>query len=241
MTKASYNKLKDIERFYKKKIDYNKLMRRRRRRTFMLILLIVLVSVGSYIVYSNFSVEKYSLFLANNSENTKVNNKLLIDKLDNLNKDIDIKEVDYKWSGDLTEYNVPKKLVVHHAATKAASPETIHKWHLDKGYGGIGYHYYIKKDGTIYKGRDEKMKGAHTLNENSKSIGVCLEGNYQEEKPSQKQMDSLSKLGASLIIKYNMEDIVGHRDCNQTLCPGKNINIEEIKAKVIDNIKGLLE
>ncbi len=241
MTKESYNKLKDIERFYKKKIDYKKLMRRRRRRTFMLILLIVLVSVGSYIVYSNFSVEKYSLFLASNSENTKVNNKLLIDKLDSLNKDMDIKEVDYKWSGDLTEYNVPKKLVVHHAATKAASPETIHKWHIDKGYGGIGYHYYIKKDGTIYKGRDEKMQGAHALNENSKSIGVCLEGNYQEEKPSKKQMDSLAKLGASLIIKYNMEDIVGHRDCNQTLCPGKNINIEEIKAKVIDNIKGLLE
>ncbi|MGG7078901.1 peptidoglycan recognition protein family protein [Clostridium sardiniense] len=241
MTKTSYNKLKDIEKFYKRKNNYEKLMMKRRRRTFMLILLIALISVGSYVVYSNISVEKYSLFLAKSSDNIKVNNKLLVDKLDTLNKDIDIEEIDYKWSGELTEYNVPKRLVVHHAATKEASPEAIHKWHIDQGFGGIGYHYYIKKDGTIYKGRDEKMQGAHAINENSKSIGVCLEGNYEKETPPKNQIDSLVKLGSSLIIKYNMEDIVGHRDCNQTLCPGKNINIEEIKTKVIANMEGLLE
>ena len=46
---------------------------------------------------------------------------------------------------------------------------------------------------------------------------------------------------SNLIIKYNIEDVLGHRDCNKTLCPGGNVDINEIKSEIIKNIEGLLE
>ena len=240
MNKTSYDRSKNIEDFNKRKIEFERLMRKRRRRTFRFILFVILMSIGGYIIHSNLSNTNYSLFLINNSD-YRIKNKLLVKKLDELDKNLKIEEIDYVWNKGKEEYNNPKKLIIHHAATSIASAETIHKWHLDKGYDGIGYHYYIKKDGTIYKGRDEKLKGAHTFNENAKSIGICLEGNYQKENPSKKQISSLVKLSSSLIIKYNIEDVLGHRDCNKTLCPGKNVDIDEIKLEIIKNMEGLLE
>lgn len=240
MGNTSYNRSKNIESFNKRKIEFERLMRRRRRRTYRVILFILLISIGGYIIHNSSSINGYSLFLINNSS-YKIKNKLLVKKLDKLDKDLDIKEVNYEWNRGELEYNNPKKLIIHHAAISIASPETIHKWHLDKGYEGIGYHYYIKKDGTIYKGRDEKLKGAHAINENATSIGICLEGNYQKEHPSKEQVDSLAKLSSNLIIKYNIEDVLGHRDCNKTLCPGGNVDINEIKLEIIKNIEGLLE
>lgn len=239
MSKTSYNK-SNIESFNRRKIEFEILMRRRRRRTFRIILCIVLMSVGGYIIQGSFLTKKYSLFLINNS-NYKIKNKLLIKKLDELDKDLDIKEINYDWNRNKSEYNKPNKLIIHHAAISKVSAETIHKWHLDKGYDGIGYHYYIKKDGTIYRGRDEKLKGAHTINENATSIGICLEGNYEKENLSKKQIDSLVKLSSKLIIKYNIENVLGHRDCNKTLCPGGNVDIENIKSKITKNIESLLE
>ncbi|MEG1002069.1 peptidoglycan recognition protein family protein [Clostridium sp.] len=240
MTKKNYEKLRDIENFYKKKASYAKLMRKRRRRTVALILVGIIVVVSGAFIYSHYSSNKYSAFLYSNKE-IKVKNSELEKKIEDINDSIDVKEVNYTWGDNLEAYNVPKRLIIHHSASKDVSPETIHKWHLDKGYGGIGYHYYIRKDGIIYRGRDEKVKGAHTINENSKSIGICLEGNYEVDKASKAQIDSLVKLGTSLTVKYNIEDIVGHRDCNQTLCPGKNIDIHNIKSDIASNLEALIE
>ena len=75
--------------------------------------------------------------------------------------------------------NVPKYIIIHCSATKVTnnvSLEEITKWHKAQGFKNIGYHYYITKDGTIHKGRDEKLSGAHTVGYNSNSIGICYEG-----------------------------------------------------------------
>ena len=116
-------------------------------------------------------------------------------------------------------------IVIHHTASTAKETvEQIHNFHINNnGWAGIGYHFYIRKDGTIYKGRPEKYVGAHCENYNSVSLGICLEGNFEIETPTEKQLTSLSELIQYLKKKYGNVQIVGHRDLNATACPGKNL------------------
>ena len=69
-----------------------------------------------------------------------------------------------------------KEIIVHCSATpegKDYSIDTIRKWHLQRGFADIGYHYIIYRDGSIHTGRDESVIGAHCKGHNSNSIGVC--------------------------------------------------------------------
>ena len=58
-----------------------------------------------------------------------------------------------------------------------SSAAQIDTWHRQRGFHlGIGYHYVIRRDGSIEKGRPEWMIGAHCVNHNAHSIGICYEG-----------------------------------------------------------------
>lgn len=124
-------------------------------------------------------------------------------------------------------------IVIHHAGfpdgDKDSSAESIHKFHQEvNGWAGIGYHYVIRKDGTIEQGRRQKAVGAHAYQHNKNSIGICVAGNFELAKPNHKQIDSLVLLTAWLCQKYKLNPvgkgvIVGHRDLNDTSCPGKNL------------------
>ena len=72
---------------------------------------------------------------------------------------------------------IPNKVllvVLHHRAGNG-TVESIHAQHLKNGWAGIGYHFYIRKDGTVYEGRPIAYVGSHCKGNNSCSIGVCLE------------------------------------------------------------------
>jgi hypothetical protein len=120
-------------------------------------------------------------------------------------------------------------IILHHTGIKEASPEEIHRWHLDNGWSGFGYNEYIRKDGSVYIGRGDFI-GAHTANMNSKSYGICCEGNYDvEEHMPKSQLDSLVKR-----LKFHKErfkndfKIEGHKSFYPTSCPGRNFPIEKI-------------
>jgi N-acetyl-anhydromuramyl-L-alanine amidase AmpD len=119
-------------------------------------------------------------------------------------------------------------IVLHHAAAETASVETIHKWHLGNGWIGIGYHFYVRKDGTIYKGREENWIGAHTVGHNSTKIGICAEGNFENEKMPDAQKNAIIDLVAYLKGKYGNLKLYGHRDLDATACPGKNYPFNDI-------------
>jgi len=57
-----------------------------------------------------------------------------------------------------------------------SSAQQIDSWHRKRGWSGIGYHYVVRRDGTVERGRPEAKVGAHCLNHNRHSIGVCYEG-----------------------------------------------------------------
>lgn len=134
-------------------------------------------------------------------------------------------------------------LVVHHTATTYDMPlEELHNMHQNDPlfkYAGIGYHYYIRKNGEIFKGRDEKFAGAHVIGKNFESLGICLSGNFEIEEPTAKQINSLSEILRFLKSKYKNAEIVGHCDLYATKCPGKNfykmlknLSLEKRKAKL---------
>ena len=143
-----------------------------------------------------------------------------------------IVEVDYKWANPLSYTLEPTMIVYHHTAEDNLTPQKIDEKHKERGWSGIGYHFYIRKDGTIYRGRPENAIGAHAPSVNSKALGISLEGNFNEEFVTKEQKDSLIALSKYLVNKYNIKDIKRHKDVTNTECPGKNFPFKEIKAEL---------
>lgn len=63
-----------------------------------------------------------------------------------------ITEVGYKWHGALKMRAATKYIVLHHRAG-SGTVESIHAEHIARGWAGIGYHFYVRRDGSIYRGR----------------------------------------------------------------------------------------
>lgn len=122
-------------------------------------------------------------------------------------------------------------IVLHHTGVSVPqSVEVIHNYHKNhNGWAGIGYHYYVRKDGSIYKGRPEQYAGAHCVGVNSTSIGICAEGNFMEEEMSDEQKQAIIELIAFVKDEYNIEYVKGHRELYNTSCPGNNYPLEEIR------------
>lgn len=121
----------------------------------------------------------------------------------------------------LTLSNV-EVIILHHIEATTAKPEDIHQWHLDNGWNGFGYNYYIKKDGTVYEGRGLNI-GAQCQGMNSKSIGIALEGNYEVESTVPDVMmisllDLINELKRKLPNKVTIEP---HLKYTYTSCPGR--------------------
>lgn len=55
----------------------------------------------------------------------------------------------------IAKNNYPKLIIVHHAEASACTVQDINSWHKANGWAGIGYHYFIRKNGEIYKGRED--------------------------------------------------------------------------------------
>ena len=95
----------------------------------------------------------------------------------------------------------------------------IDKWHRSKGWACIGYHYVIKRDGTIEEGRKESQIGAHVADWNAVSLGICMIGGVDaddmtkaEDNFTTAQYASLITLLKKLKVKYPKAKVQGHRD-----------------------------
>ena len=144
---------------------------------------------------------------------------------------LNIIQPNYKWAYGATLRTKTDYVVLHHVGTKGSfTPEQIHASHLANGWRGIAYNFYVRKDGTIYHGREENAAGGHTLDYNTVSIGICFEGNFEEETMSAAQLKAGQELLAYLRTKYPSAKIVRHKDLNATACPGKNFPFDKMTA-----------
>ena len=120
-------------------------------------------------------------------------------------------------------------IILHCSAVKpdqTSSVAQIDTWHRQRGFHlGIGYHYVVRRDGQIEPGRPEYMVGAHCLNHNAHSIGVCYEGGLDirgqpADTRTAEQKASLRRLLEDLHRRYPRAVIVGHHDLNpHKACP----------------------
>ena len=120
------------------------------------------------------------------------------------------------------------KIIVHCSATPEGKDFTaadIDRWHRQRGWRCIGYHYVIELDGSIHKGRDESVIGAHCSGQNANSIGVCYVGGVAKDGKTPKdtrtdaQKHSLLELLKELKANYPYATIHGHRDFAEKACP----------------------
>lgn len=125
-------------------------------------------------------------------------------------------------------------LVVHCAASRPSMDigvTDIRRWHLQRGFLDIGYHYVIRRDGTVEKGRADTTPGAHVQNYNGKSLGICLAGgvtehdvNVAEDNFTPPQFAALHELLTRLQATHPKAQIVGHRDLNKgKACPSFDV------------------
>ena len=112
-------------------------------------------------------------------------------------------------------------IIIHCSAVRPdqqSSAAQIDSWHRQRGFKfGIGYHYVIRRDGTIETGRPEWMVGAHCVNHNSHSIGVCYEGGLDirgqpADTRTPEQKAAMRQLLEDLHRRYPRAVIVGHHD-----------------------------
>ena len=129
-------------------------------------------------------------------------------------------EANLPRNGNFTRRSKTDEVILHHAEASSATVWDINDWHLDNGWVGIGYHYYIRKDGSIYRGRPEWAVGAHATGHNDRSIGICCEGAYMTETMPTTQLASLKALLRDIMGRYGTLALKRHRDVNSTSCPG---------------------
>lgn len=151
---------------------------------------------------------------------------------------INIIETNLQFNG-LTKRDKTVRIFLHHSGTNILqSIEVIHNYHKNTlGWAGIGYHFYVRKDGSIYRGRPEDVIGAHAQGDkaNYDSIGICFEGNFDVETMSEVQKNAGKELVAYLKNKYGIDRVQAHREVNSTTCPGLNFLFSEIaNAKIED-------
>lgn len=139
-----------------------------------------------------------------------------------------------RFTGSLTKRKKTTMLIIHHAAAASASVETIHKWHLGRGWLGIGYNFYIRRDGTVYQGRGWDHVGAHCAGYNSASVGICFEGNYETaaDMPAAQYEAGVQLIRMALDKYPTITEICGHKAHGATACPGKYFPLADMIADV---------
>ena len=112
---------------------------------------------------------------------------------------------------------------MHCTATPAASDigaADVHRWHLHRGWSGIGYHFVIRRNGQIEPGRGIEKKGAHVANFNAKSIGISLAGGVASDGQTpvdnftDDQLLAARDIVLDLMATYRVlsSDVMGHNE-----------------------------
>lgn len=115
------------------------------------------------------------------------------------------------------------KIIVHCSDSpqgRGDDASTIHDWHLERSWAGIGYHWVILEDGTLQMGRPEYWVGAHASGDNSDSIGIVLIGKDEFTKD---QYAALYILIRAIMKRYGRLEVAGHCDYSDKPCPNFNV------------------
>ena len=148
----------------------------------------------------------------------------------------------------------PQYICIHHSLTKDGTVvdwEAIRRYHKEtNGWSDIGYHYGIERVGTgilLQVGRPESQPGAHTkeMHMNSKSIGICVVGNFDLAPPGLEVMRFLADIVKRKVAEYGIpvNAVLGHREVGlmagfdwrkgqYKTCPGRHFRMDLLREMV---------
>jgi len=141
--------------------------------------------------------------------------------------------------GSMNMNNNPHTWIIHHLEAEGPTwtVEQIHEMHIrEHGWAGIGYNYYIRLDGRVYRGRPDNAVGAHTQGYNTNTLGVAFEGDYGvRTKMPDAQYNAWCELKG---LKGDME-VYGHceKGTAQSECPGKYFPLDKVKTATSSSAK----
>ena len=120
------------------------------------------------------------------------------------------------------------KVIVHCTATpegRHTTVEDVRRWHKERGWSDIGYHYLIYLDGTVHEGRPVERSGAHCKGHNKTSIGIAYVGGIDKKslKPKDTRTDEQKEALCDMLeyfkTTYSKVSIYGHCDFSEKACP----------------------
>ena len=159
--------------------------------------------------------------------------------------ELEIGKVNLDFTSDMDVREGTGAVVIHHAGLSKdvdIDVPSIHDMHLGNGWAGIGYHFVVHKDGFIEQARPLKYVGAHAYQNNKYTVGICMTGNYNLAYPPFEQAFAVEQLTAALCKNYKIKPsdctIFGHRDLNDTSCPGDKFY--PYLPQLIKNVKKVL-
>lgn len=138
------------------------------------------------------------------------------------------------------------RITVHHSGTeiiRVTSEQAVIRCldgvlggHLRRRFGDVGYHFMVDYAGRVWEGRSLSFWGAHVSGNNDHNVGIVLLGNFEHQRPSRAQLNSMRQLVGLIQQQYRIrqQDVYGHIDLGQTLCPGKYLYpaVRHLKQRV---------
>ncbi|MBE0467709.1 MAG: N-acetylmuramoyl-L-alanine amidase, partial [Candidatus Desulforudis sp.] len=150
-----------------------------------------------------------------------------------------IHEPNWRWTGELKARSRTERMILHHdGAPVAMTAPQVHQGHLNRGFHGIGYHYFVETSGQIVRGRPEWAEGAHCKGQNHVSIGICLSGNFTRHPPADAQLRALAWLVNDIRRRHSKLPLNEHKDFAATQCPGHKIPWAKFFRLLVGQQKG---
>lgn len=152
------------------------------------------------------------------------------------------KDANLKFPIPRTSIKKVEKIIIHHPVANWTVERTHNYFIESKDWNGIAYNYYIQKNLQAFYGRStasQEYQGAHAGSWNTKSIGVCFEGNYEVDVMSSKML----QLGIDALVelckkhKLTEQDILPHSAVGNTVCPGKKFPMVSLLEGVAKALK----
>lgn len=152
-----------------------------------------------------------------------------------------INKVTLNFNEELKPLQNPKRIIIHHTHNPNLTVKSTHDLHIERfKWAGIGYNYFIEKDGKVFEGRGMYV-GAHAKGYNADSIGIALAGNFDENLPTKEQMNSLVQIVLDFMTVYDIEPsrVIGHREIEgvEKTCPGLLFDMDEFREILIERLK----
>jgi hypothetical protein len=151
---------------------------------------------------------------------------------------------------ELMTTHTVERITIHHAGTQSGTTGPAQfrgwqSWHMDgQGWGDLAYHLLIGIDGTVYQGRDPMYEGDTGTNyDTTGHFLVVVEGNFDQEEPTDAQLDSLTRVlaAASEEFAVSPETISGHRDHAATTCPGTHLHALIASGELQGAVQALID